>query len=141
MVCGGCCDLYGMPRIALGQQGLICVRPRSLNASLLEDLTFGEALIRYFMSVSFWELRRIWLVRLRGLTIIMILSRADVERSMTGSVILRKSNYLLYKPRISVHRQQWNCWTSTRLITYISKGDSRGVWAMAFQQVKHTVIG
>lgn len=60
---------------------------------------------------------------------------------MIGSVILRKANQLLYKPRIPVCRQQWSCWMSARLIVYISKEDSRDAWAIAFQHVKHMVTG
>lgn len=82
MVCGRRRNLYGKSRTTHGWQGLIYVRPRSLSASLQGGLTSGEAPIRYFMSVSLWELRRIWLVRLRVLTIIMTLARADVEREV-----------------------------------------------------------
>lgn len=51
--------MVSRPLHRVSRDSLICIRPRSLNALPQEDLTSGEARIRYFMSVSFWELRRI----------------------------------------------------------------------------------
>lgn len=59
MVCGRRGDLYGKSRIAEGQQMLISARPRFPNVLLQGGLMSGEAPIRYFMSVSSSELRRI----------------------------------------------------------------------------------